>query len=174
MDTKTSGGDDNYNAMQLSLARRFNSGLTLNSQYTLSRSYGTTAGSNEALTAANNAVTLADYEYERGYNRFDVRHTYNVSALYSLPVGKGRKWLSTPAASSRPARRVGRWHHPQRTQRRAARRPGDRNDVVVSRRLGNVVGSPVRHLHGRHQHAWRRCLARRAPGRTWCLAWIRT
>ncbi len=93
VDTKTSGGDDTYHALQVSLARRFNSGLTLNSQYSLSRSYGTTAGSNEALTAANNAQMLADFEYDRGYNRFDVRHTYNLSALYSLPFGRGRKWL---------------------------------------------------------------------------------
>ena len=35
VDYKTSGGHDSYNAMQLSLARRFNSGLTLNAQYTL-------------------------------------------------------------------------------------------------------------------------------------------
>ncbi|MGE5813271.1 MAG: carboxypeptidase regulatory-like domain-containing protein [Acidobacteriota bacterium] len=92
IDVKTSGGHDSYNAVQASLARRFNNGLTLNSQYTFSRSYGNTAGSNEALTAANNAVTLADFDYENGYNRFDVRHTFNLSALYSLPYGSGRKW----------------------------------------------------------------------------------
>jgi hypothetical protein len=89
VDYKTSGGHDNYNAMQLSVARRFNSGLTLNSQYTLARSYGNTAGSNEALTAGN----PFDFDYDIGYNAFDVRHTYNVSALYSLPVGRGRKFL---------------------------------------------------------------------------------
>ncbi len=94
VDVKTSGGHDSYNALQLSLGRRFNNGLTLNSQYTLSRSFGTTAGSNEALTAANNAVTLADFEYDNGYNRFDVRHTFNLSALYSLPYGRDRRWGS--------------------------------------------------------------------------------
>ena len=57
IDFKTSGGHDSYNAMQLSLARRFNAGLTLNSQYTLGRSYGNTAGSNEALTAGQPAST---------------------------------------------------------------------------------------------------------------------
>lgn len=91
-DVKTSGGHDSYNALQLSLGRRFGSGLTLNSQYTLSRSFGNTAGSNEALTAANNAVTLDEFEYDNGYNRFDVRHTFNLSALYSIPFGHGRQW----------------------------------------------------------------------------------
>lgn len=89
IDVKESGGSDSYNALQMSLGRRFNSGLTLNSQYTFSKSYGNTSGSNEALTAAN----PFDYEYDRGYNAFDVRHTFNVSALYALPVGKGRAFL---------------------------------------------------------------------------------
>ena len=38
-----------------------------------------------ANTAANNARTLDQFEYENGYNNFDVRHTYNASLLYSLP-----------------------------------------------------------------------------------------
>jgi hypothetical protein len=38
IDYKTSGGWDSYNAAQLSLARRFSTGLTLNTQYTLSAS----------------------------------------------------------------------------------------------------------------------------------------
>ncbi len=143
VDIKTSGGDDTYNAMQLSLARRFNSGLTLNSQYTLSRSYGTTAGSNEALTAANNARTLADYEYERGYNRFDVRHTFNISALYSLPFGSGRKWL-TDAIGLRQAI-LGGWDVGTIVNGRSGL-PLDvrvtRNDVVYRTDAGAYVGGP--------------------------------
>ena len=44
VDFKTSGGYDNYNAMQLSLTRRITQGLTMNAQYTLSRSFGDTGG----------------------------------------------------------------------------------------------------------------------------------
>ncbi len=91
VDYKTSGGHDSYNALQTSLVRRFSRGLTLNATYTLGKSYGNTAGSNEASTAANNAVALSDFDYDNGYNNFDVRHTYNVSALYALPVGKGKR-----------------------------------------------------------------------------------
>jgi hypothetical protein len=82
IDYKTSGGHDTYNAMQLSLTRRTRSGVTMNAQYTLGKSFGNTGGSNEALTAANNARTIADFEYDNGYNNFDVRHTFNVSAVY--------------------------------------------------------------------------------------------
>jgi len=89
IDYKRSGGHDNYNAFQGSLARRFSNGLTLNSQYTFGRSYGNTAGSNEALTAGNIARKTADFDYDDGYNNFDVRHTFNLSAVYSLPWGRG-------------------------------------------------------------------------------------
>jgi hypothetical protein len=85
VDYKTSGGEDSYNALQMTLARRITSGLTLNSQYTFSRSFGNTAGSNEARTAA----VPDNFDADRGYNNFDVRHTFNFSALYKLPFGKG-------------------------------------------------------------------------------------
>ena len=85
VDYKTSGGEDSYNALQMTLARRLTTGLTLNSQYTFSRSFGNTAGSNEARTSAVPDNFNADF----GYNNFDVRHTFNFSALYKLPFGKG-------------------------------------------------------------------------------------
>jgi hypothetical protein len=91
IDDKTSGGHDSYKALQMSLARRFSTGLTLNSQYTFSSSFGNTSGSNEARTAANNARALSEFDYDNGYNNFDVRHTFNLSALYDLPFGKGKK-----------------------------------------------------------------------------------
>jgi carboxypeptidase family protein len=91
VDFKTSGGADRYDALQVLLSRRFNTGLTLRGQYTFGRSFGTTAGSNEARTAANNARDLSEWEYDRGYNNFDVRHTFNVSAIYTLPVGAGKQ-----------------------------------------------------------------------------------
>lgn len=87
VDYKTSGGDDRYDALQMSLSRQFESGLTMNSQYTYSFSRGNTAGSNEARTGA----ALDDFEYDRGRNNFDVRHTFNLSALYALPIGRGKK-----------------------------------------------------------------------------------
>lgn len=94
VDYKRSGGHDSYNAFQMTLGRRFSSGLTLNSQYTFGRSFGNTAGSNEALTAGNIARETADFDYDDGYNNFDVRHTFNVSAVYGLPWGKGLSGVS--------------------------------------------------------------------------------
>jgi hypothetical protein len=95
VDYKTTGGHDAYNALMLSLNRRSASGLSANLQYTLGRSRGNTAGSNEAATAANNARTLDQFEYDYGYNNFDVRHTFNLSLIYSVPFGRGRKFGDT-------------------------------------------------------------------------------
>jgi hypothetical protein len=88
IDYKTSGGTDRYDALQTSLSRSLSSGLTMNAQYTYSFSRGNTAGSNEARTSAQ----LDNFEADRGRNNFDVRHTFNVSALYELPFGRGKKW----------------------------------------------------------------------------------
>jgi hypothetical protein len=95
IDYKTSGGHDSYNAMQLAVTRRSSRGLAVNMQYTYAFSKGNTGGSNEAATAGNNAsfeserpanrTNLTDFSYEDGYNAFDVRHSFNLSLLYTTP-----------------------------------------------------------------------------------------
>src|SRR4029078_6494766 len=76
IDYKTTGGHDSYNSMQLSLTRRSMNGVTLNGQYTFGYRQGKTGGSNEAVTASNNARALADFDFDDGYNNFDIRHTF--------------------------------------------------------------------------------------------------
>lgn len=88
IDYKTSGGDDRYNALQVSLQRSLSTGLTMNAEYTFGKSEGTSAGSNEARTSAQ----LDSFEADRGRNNFDVRHTFNLSALYELPFGKRKRF----------------------------------------------------------------------------------
>jgi len=90
IDYKTSGGHDAYNALQTQLVRRSNNGLTLSAQYTFAKSFGNSSGSNEALTTGD----PYDYAYDEGYNAFDVRHAFNLSALYDLPVGRNKRFLS--------------------------------------------------------------------------------
>jgi len=90
MDYKTSGGTDHYDSLQTTLNRRFARGLTIGAQYTWGHSLGNTGGSNEAQTQQN----PFDFNQDYGNNAFDVRHSLNVSAMYELPVGRGRKYLS--------------------------------------------------------------------------------
>ena len=88
VDYKTSGGRDHYDSLQMTLNRRFSSGFTFGSQYTWGHTLGNTSGSNEARTAANNYSFAADF----GDNNFDIRHSFNASALYEVPFGRGRKY----------------------------------------------------------------------------------
>ena len=88
VDFKTSGGTSNYNGLQAQLVRHSEKGLTVGAQYTWAHDLGTSGGSNEALTAGN----PFDYKYDYGNNNFDVRHNFNVSLLYELPFGKGKRF----------------------------------------------------------------------------------
>lgn len=91
IDYKTSGGTDQYHALQSTLQRRFANGLSLGAQYTWAHELGTSSGSNEATTAqAPLQIYGAQGEYGRG--TFDIRHTLNVTSLYALPFGKGKKY----------------------------------------------------------------------------------
>ena len=91
IDYKTSGGNDHYNSLQTTFNRRFSHGLTFGLQHTWARSIGNSQGSNEALTAANNYSFAADY----GNNLYDVRHSFNASALWELPVGENHRFKLT-------------------------------------------------------------------------------
>lgn len=88
IDYKTSGGRDRYDALQIQINRRFAQGLTLNAQYQFGKSVGNTQGSNEAQTAQN----PYSFEEEFGNNTFDIRHSGNITALYELPIGKGKRF----------------------------------------------------------------------------------
>ena len=99
IDTKTSGGTDTYNALQLTLSRRISTGLTLNGQYSFVHTNGDTAGSNDARTAAQPfggtprpSGDQNNYEADRSRNNLDVRHTFNLSAVLDLPFGKNKKY----------------------------------------------------------------------------------
>ncbi|MBX3299598.1 MAG: TonB-dependent receptor [Acidobacteria bacterium] len=96
IDYKTSGGRDRYDALQIQINRRFTSGFTLNGQYQLGKSFGNTQGSNEASTAQN-PYSFAE---EFGPNTFDIRHSVNVTALYELPIGKGKRFNLTGVADT--------------------------------------------------------------------------
>jgi hypothetical protein len=95
IDYKTSGGRDRYDALQIMVNRRFTAGLTLNAQYQFGKSFGNTQGSNEAQTAQN----PYSFEEEFGNNTFDIRHSGNITALYELPIGKGRRFNLTGIAN---------------------------------------------------------------------------
>ncbi|MCU1259588.1 MAG: hypothetical protein JWO80_2473 [Bryobacterales bacterium] len=94
IDTKTSGGNDHYNGLQILLNRRFSQGLTLGSQYVWGHSIGNSDGSKDARSSSNNYSFSSEY----GDNISDVRQSFNLSLLYELPYGRGKKYGSSANA----------------------------------------------------------------------------
>jgi len=90
-------GDSSYNALQVDLNRRFNSGLVVRGVYTWSKtidsgdSLNATTSGNEPALVSNPFNLRAD----RGLANFDVRNAAVVSASYALPFGKGKQFLNT-------------------------------------------------------------------------------
>jgi hypothetical protein len=90
-----SEGVSSYSALQVDVNRRFSAGLTLRGVYTYSKALddgdslnATTSGGGPAL--ASNPFNLRS---DWGLATYDVRNMGVVSASYSLPVGRGQRFL---------------------------------------------------------------------------------
>jgi len=89
-----SGGQSNYNSLQLKLERQFVSGFSFHLNYTWSHSLDIASNAN---LGAQNGGDFRDARYpnaEYGNSDFDIRHHAVVDALYDLPFGHGRRLAS--------------------------------------------------------------------------------
>jgi len=88
----TSDGFSNYQALVVSLQKRYSQGLTLNANFTYSHALGIiTTGQSYTLDNAGNPFHLySDY----GPQLFDRKYTFNLLGSYQLPFGKGKSWGS--------------------------------------------------------------------------------
>ena len=87
--------DTSYNALQISVNRRFARGLMLQSNYTWGKSLDDisddTDGAGQGLlipTDSNNRLL------DRGRSSFDIRHQFRAGGIYELPIGPGKRWLN--------------------------------------------------------------------------------
>ena len=94
---KITGSDSvsNYNALQATIRQRLKGGLEITANYTYSKSltndfgfYGVT-NSNSGQYYQQNAYDFAD---EYGPAAFDVRNALNVTGVYELPFGRGKRF----------------------------------------------------------------------------------
>ena len=86
----TSDGFSNYQAMVVTLQKRYSAGLTVNANFTFSHALGiVSTGQSYTLDNASNAFNLySDY----GPEFFDRKFTFNLLSSYQLPFGKGKRW----------------------------------------------------------------------------------
>jgi hypothetical protein len=94
---KANTGNNNFNALQAQIHRRFKDGLMLQSNYMWSH------GITDASLGAGESVSFQDMSCracDRSSTSIDVRHYFTTNAVYELPFGKGKAFArSGPAAA---------------------------------------------------------------------------
>jgi hypothetical protein len=92
-------GQSTYNALQTKLERRFRNGLNVLASYTYSKTLTNADSAYAGLTSFGSSDTFKaqnprDLKSEKALSYQDVPHTFVLSYLYELPVGKGKKFLN--------------------------------------------------------------------------------
>lgn len=92
--TRANGATAFYNAMELEARRTFNNGFTFNSSYTWAKNVGDNQGPDVTNFAGENGGSRATYINDRHLDFGDVngtrRHRWLTSAIYELPIGRGK------------------------------------------------------------------------------------
>lgn len=91
VDYKSDIGSSTYNALLLSLERRFSNGLSFQSRYTWSHSINDGSVGGGESNGPENVNCLA---CDKGPSVFDVRNNVTVNTVYELPFGPGKPYLS--------------------------------------------------------------------------------
>lgn len=84
-----------YNALQVDLRKRMSHGLDIRAAYTWSKSMddGDSLNASGAANSPGLATDARNLKLDWGRSNFDVRNAATVSAVYAIPVGKGRAFL---------------------------------------------------------------------------------
>jgi hypothetical protein len=94
---KANDGNNNFNALQVSLERRFTNGFLWQTQYMWSHAIAdASSGAGESITFQNQSCRACD----RSDASFDVRQTTTSNAIYQLPFGEGRRFLNQRGLTS--------------------------------------------------------------------------
>ncbi len=96
IDRKGNLGETEYDGLLLSVQRNFRDGLLLQANYTLGEARDNNAGNGEGSEWQD--ARCRDCEW--GPSDFDVRHNFVLNAVYELPFGGGRRYLTDGAASA--------------------------------------------------------------------------
>ena len=84
----------NYNGLQSKLEHRFAGGLYLLNSFTWSQAIDNASGHLDTPNNDNSRVNLANLAGERGQSAYNQPINETLSAVWDLPVGRGRMWLN--------------------------------------------------------------------------------
>jgi hypothetical protein len=130
VDSKKDIGSSTYNALGISLERRFTNGISFQSRYTWSHSINDgSVGGGES----NGPENVNCLPCDKGPSVFDVRNNFTLNAVYELPFGPGKAYLNDSGALGKviggwSLSSIGLWHtgHP----------------LTVQMDLGNPITNP--------------------------------
>jgi len=156
VDYKSDIGSSTYNALLLSLERRFSNGLSFQSRYTWSHSINDGSVGGGESNGPENVNCLA---CDKGPSVFDVRDNVTVNTVYELPFGPGKAFLSDTGLLGKivggwDLGSVGVWHtgHPLTiTMNISPDQLPDGNDQTTQR-PDLVPGVPIFLPEGVHDH----------------------
>jgi len=105
----TNDSMSNYHALEVELRRRFSSGLQFQADYTFSKAMTDAPGAlgnNQSDLVSFRTLRDKHLDYTRSSQ--DQTHRFVANALYELPFGKGRYWMSD--ANSFVNQIIGNWN----------------------------------------------------------------
>jgi hypothetical protein len=91
LELATNDGNSDYNALLVSLRRRFSQGVSYGASYTWSHNISDYV---DNLTGTAFPQNSYNYAAERGDSMFDVRQRFVGFLTYEVPVGRGKKYLN--------------------------------------------------------------------------------
>jgi hypothetical protein len=94
------GGDSYYHGLQLTVRKRFESGLLFGAAYTFSKSIddqsvdpvGSSSGGGLSTTNSRTPSDTRNWRLERGLSDFDRTHVFTAQTVYEVPFGKGKRF----------------------------------------------------------------------------------
>src|SRR5207244_10554205 len=100
--SRDAGANSIYNAFQAELNRRYSSGLSFSTAYTLAKHLADNAGPNPSGFAGETGGGRVTNSLDRRADRGDVyatrRHRSITTLVYELPFGRGRQLLGKAGA----------------------------------------------------------------------------
>jgi outer membrane receptor protein involved in Fe transport len=90
-------GHSNYQGLVIKTTRRFSDGLTFQWSYTLSK----LLTDSDSYYTGSQAEDQYNRRLEKSIGQFDQTHSLKLNTLYELPVGKGKRLLSSGGLASR-------------------------------------------------------------------------
>ena len=85
----------NYHSLQVEFRRRFSQGLQFQADYTFSKSLTDASGAIGSQSDISNFRTLRNRGLDKIRSSIDQTHRFVANALYELPFGKGKPFLSS-------------------------------------------------------------------------------